>query len=137
MIAVDGNTRGATDKRNIPVLITQIVPYTSPATKITTYRYKCLTKVGFLSKNQDRSVLDYKPNLTGTFMGIDAASADVSMRLSVNEASWRLNRLGGSNTCRCTMDCSKSSTCSCQRAKVMCSTKCHNGRGGNIYCQLC
>jgi hypothetical protein len=39
MIAVDGNTRGATAKRNIPVLITQIVPYTSPATKITTYRY--------------------------------------------------------------------------------------------------
>jgi hypothetical protein len=30
----------------------------------------------------------------------------------------------------------KNSTCSCQRAKVMCSTKCHNSKGGNIYCQL-
>jgi hypothetical protein len=38
----------------------------------------------------------------------------------------------------CTIaDCSKSSTCSCRRAKVMCSTKCHNCKGGNIYCQLC
>jgi hypothetical protein len=55
-IAVDGNTRGVTDKRNIPVLITQVVPYTSPATKITTYRYKGLKKVGFLAKTQDRSV---------------------------------------------------------------------------------
>jgi hypothetical protein len=45
MIAVDGNTRGATDKRNIPVLVSQIVPYTSPATKITTHRYKYLTKM--------------------------------------------------------------------------------------------
>jgi hypothetical protein len=53
MIAVDGNTRGATDKRNIPVLFTQVVPYTSPATKITTYRYMCLTKVGFLAKTKD------------------------------------------------------------------------------------
>jgi hypothetical protein len=42
-IAVDGNTIGATDKRNIPVLITQIVPYTSPVTKNNTYRYKSLT----------------------------------------------------------------------------------------------
>jgi len=46
-IAMDGNKRG-TDKRNIPVLITQIIPYTSTATKISTYRYKCLTKVGYL-----------------------------------------------------------------------------------------
>ncbi len=52
-IAVDGNIRGATDKRNIPVLVTQIVPYTSPVTKITTYRYKYLTKVGFLAKPQE------------------------------------------------------------------------------------
>jgi hypothetical protein len=101
------------------VLITQVVPYTNPVTKITTYRYKCLTKVGCLAKTQDRSVLDFKPNLTGTLMGIDVASTDVSMRLSVNEASWQLNRLGGSNTCRCTMDCSKSSTYSCRRVKVM------------------
>jgi hypothetical protein len=137
MIAVDGNTTCSTDKRKIPVLITQIVPYTSPATKITTYRYKCLTKVGFLSKTQDRSVLDYKPNLTGNLMGMDVASTDVSVRLSVYEASRQLNRLGGSNTCRCTTDWSKSSTFSCGRAKVMCSTTCHNGRGGNIYCQLC
>jgi hypothetical protein len=59
--AVDGNTRGATDKRNIPVLITQLVPYTICATKLTTYRYKCLTKVGFLAKTQDSSVLDTSP----------------------------------------------------------------------------
>jgi hypothetical protein len=45
MIAVDGNTRGATNKRKIPILISQVVPYTCPATKISTYRYECLTKV--------------------------------------------------------------------------------------------
>jgi len=32
----------------IPVLITQVIPYTAPATKITICRYKCLAKVGFL-----------------------------------------------------------------------------------------
>jgi hypothetical protein len=68
MIAVDGSTRGATDRSNIHVLITQIVPCTSPATKITTKRYKCLTKVRFMAKTQDRSVLDYKPNLTGALI---------------------------------------------------------------------
>jgi len=79
-IAMNGNTRGATDKRCIAVLITQVVPYTSPTTKATTYRYTWLTKVGYLARNQDWSDLDYKPNLTGTLMGIDAASADGSKR---------------------------------------------------------
>jgi hypothetical protein len=77
-IAVDGSTRGASDKRNIPVLIARVLPYTSPAPKITTYRYKCPTNVGFLAKTQDRSGLDCKPNLTGTLMGIDIASTDES-----------------------------------------------------------
>jgi hypothetical protein len=42
-IAVDENTKGTTDKRHIPVLITQIVLYTSPATKISckNSRQKC------------------------------------------------------------------------------------------------
>jgi hypothetical protein len=116
-ISCRGNTRDAPDKRNIPVLITQ-VPYTTPATKITTYRYKCLTKVGFMAKTQNRSVLDYKPYLTGTLMGIDVASPDASMRLSVNKASQRLNRLDSSNTCRCTINCLKSSTCLCAQQSV-------------------
>jgi hypothetical protein len=55
-IAVDGNTRGATDKRSIPVVI---------AAKITNCRYKCLTKVGYLVKTQERSFLEYKLQLTG------------------------------------------------------------------------
>jgi len=87
MIAVDGSTRGTTDKKNIAVLITQIVPHTSPATKITTYRYQCLTKVGYLAKTQDISVLEYKSQLTGTFMGIHVTMGDVSVKLSVNKAS--------------------------------------------------
>jgi hypothetical protein len=40
-------------------------------------------------------------------MGIDVASTDVSLRLSESEASWRLNRLGASNTCRCKTDFQK------------------------------
>jgi hypothetical protein len=43
-------TRNNRMKRKKKEKIAQIVPYTSPTTKITTYRYKCLTKVGFLSK---------------------------------------------------------------------------------------
>jgi hypothetical protein len=53
-IAIAGNTRGVLDKRCIAVLITQVVPYTSPATKVTNYRYKCLPKMGYLERNQDR-----------------------------------------------------------------------------------
>jgi len=74
--------------------------------------------VGFLAKEQDRSVLDYMPNLTGTLMGIGVASADVFVRLTIDEASLQLNRPGGSPTCRCTTYCSKEG-------------------GGNIYCLLC
>jgi hypothetical protein len=111
MIAVDGNTRCATDKSNILVLITQIVPCTSPATRITSNRHKGLTKVGYLAKSQDRSVLEYEPHLTGTLMGINIATADLSVRTTVNEASQQLNRLGICNRCRCTTDCSNSSIC--------------------------
>ncbi len=60
-----------------------------------------------MAKEQDRSVLDYMPNLTGTLMGIGVASADVFVRLTIDEASLQLNRPGGSTTCRSTTYCSK------------------------------
>jgi hypothetical protein len=62
---------GDTDKRGIPVMVTLMVPYTSPTTKVTTCRHKCLSKFGYLAKNQDRMLLDFRPQLTGTLLGID------------------------------------------------------------------
>jgi hypothetical protein len=68
-------------------------------------------------KTQHRSVLEYTPQPTGTLMGIDITMADVSVKLSVNEARRWLNRLG-SNTCRCIKDCFKSSACSCKKGEI-------------------
>jgi hypothetical protein len=47
-----------------------------------------------LAKNQDPSVLNNNPNLTGILMKIDVASAVGSKRLTINETSWWLSKLG-------------------------------------------
>lgn len=143
LVSVHHRVRGATDKKSFAVMITKVIPRTNRATNVTTYRYRCLTVAGYLKTNMDRTALDYKPQLTGALMGIDRSTADDSSSLTIEQANIKINHLGGAKerpkvtSCRCQTDCSKNPSCSCRKAKVTCTSKCHGGRGGNIYCQLC
>ena len=143
LVNIPAKVRGATDKKCIAVMVTQVIPYTNPRTNVTNYRYKCLTSKGYLNKNMDRSALEYRPSLTADLMGIDVNTADKNTKLSLEQANNQINQLGGAKerqkvvACRCTTDCSKSQNCGCRKARITCTSKCHGGRGGNIYCQLC
>ena len=143
LVSVHHKVRGATDKKSFAVLITKVIPRTNRSTNVKTYRYRCLTTAGYLKLNMDRTALDYKPQLTGALMGIDRSTADEYSSLTIEQANIKINHLGGAKerpkvtSCRCVTDCSKNTSCSCRKAKVTCTSKCHGGRGGNIYCQLC
>jgi len=136
LIRIEGNTRAATDKPAICVKVTRVQPYTSPTSGNVSYKYKVCTREGYLKKLQHRTTLEYQEKLTAEVMGIDEKKEGFLTDLSVSQASERNNVLGGSTMCRCVTDCAKSKSCSCRQKGNLCTTKCHRGRGSNIYCTL-
>jgi hypothetical protein len=136
LIRIEGTTKAATDKGAICVKVTRVRPYTSPTNGLS-YRYRVCTRDGYIDKLQLRNTLEYQEQLTAEIMGIDETKEDFLTGLSVTEASKRYNVLGGSSVCRCLTDCSKRASCSCRKLGNFCSTRCHGGRGKNIYCTLC
>ena len=137
LIRTDATIRAATDKIAICVKICTVRPYTSPTSQVTYYKYKVCTSEGYLKTYLPRTMLEYQDKLTAEIMGIDETKEGFLSELTVDEASSRSNVLGGSTVCRCVTDCSKSQTCGCRKRGNFCNTKCHYGRGKNIYCQLC
>jgi len=137
LIRTDATIRAATDKVAICVKICTVRPYTSPTSQVTYYKYKVCTSDGYLKSYLPRTMLEYQSKLTAEIMGIDETKEGFLSELTVEEASSRSNVLGGSTVCRCSTDCSKSTTCGCRKRGNFCNTKCHYGRGKNLYCQLC
>jgi hypothetical protein len=137
LIRIEGNTRAATDKSAIIVMVTQVHVYRSRTDCSLLQKYQVCTKDGYLKHLQDRSTLEFQPNVTGDLMGIDISIPNFQTDLSVTDASRLFNMLGGSVFCKCTTDCAKNKNCKCKKQGTLCSSRCHGGRGNNKFCTWC
>ena len=115
-------------------MVTKVHTYKSKKDGSYKQRYQVGTKQGYLKNLQERSILLYQPKLTGEMMNINVTTPDYKVDLSIPQASHLYNMLGGAKKpCNCTTDCGTNRNCKCKG--VLCTTKCHIGRGGNLFCQ--
>jgi hypothetical protein len=134
---LDGYIKGATDKKGLPVMVCGMRRYTSPVTQEVSFSYQVCSQHGYLKQRVDRGSLDHYSQLTAELMSINEKAEGFLSGLTIDKASPKVNILGGASFCKCTTDCAKSKTCSCKKFGVLCTTKCHGGRGKNNKCTLC
>jgi len=135
-IEMEGNIRGATGAKYLPVAIMEVLKTASGNTA-----YKVATKHGYLMKNYQRHQLHYMPLLTKELLSIDETNEKVfSVKLLSEQTAVSLYNIAGvSGKCKCKTDCgAPGSKCSCKNKGIFCTSKCHGGRGtkGEKKCSL-
>ena len=117
--------RSKTDPSSVPVVVVKTVSHDF---------HTVVCKGGVLNTNYGRESLLIQENQTPELHELGEAfkNWETMPRISVRQAVASISLTGGQGfqKCNCAGNCTKN-TCSCQKAKVLCNSRCH---AGNTCC---